>query len=134
MSFARKQEICCGCSCTIRPNMVEGGQMMNNLMFHPFVTGSISVIFARDTSVLQMQMRGMRLLGEDEPVFHAIPACSKRLKIFSPETLYNIIIFVMCIELPVHFLTARHLSFVADDAGYLLYPFGSPYHFFRGKY
>lgn len=26
------------------------GQMMNNLMFHPFVTGSISVIFPRDTS------------------------------------------------------------------------------------
>jgi len=38
------------------------GQMMNNLMFYPFVTGSISVIFAR----YKRRMRGVWRIGEDQ--------------------------------------------------------------------
>lgn len=93
-------------------------------MFHPFVTGSIFVIFARDISV-QLRMRGMRLLGEDDRCSARYrPTCSRRLKILSPETLYNIIISVMY-GVAHSLLNGRHLSSVTDDAGYLL-PFSSP--------
>lgn len=95
--------------------------MMNNLMFHPFVTGSISVIFPRYKLTVSDERDATNRKGDRCPMRYATD--KRRTPKNIRQKRYNIIISVTC-GLTHLFLNGRHLSSDGDDTSYLL-PFDS---------
>lgn len=97
---------------------IEKGQMMNNLMFYPFVTGSISVIFARYKRAVPDERDATDRGGS--MVSCVIPRARDRCQMpkNTRQKHYNIIISMIYGAAP--FLNGQHLSSNTDDAGYPL--------------
>lgn len=115
--FARRRTNRSRCSCTFLLNarIRSKGQMMNNLMFYPFVTGSVSVIFAR----YKPDERGATSRGG--PTVSCTARYPGRCQMPKNTRQKHCNIIISMIYGAAHpFLNGQHLSSDADDAGCLL--------------